>query len=104
MKKIKPLEFACLIPFCIIGILIGINTQRTFNIAEEDAYISIILTIILGIIPIILFSYIHNYEKDLKINKKVITIKDAYNFYLRNNELEKANNNDFEIKGDLNEV
>ena len=43
MKKIKPLEFACFIPFCIIGILIGINTQRTFNIAEEDAYISIIL-------------------------------------------------------------
>lgn len=30
--------------------------------------------------------------KDLKINKKVITIKDAYNFYLKNNELEKANN------------
>ena len=79
MKKIKPLEFACFIPFCVIGILIGINTQRTFNMTEEDAYISIILTIILGIIPIILFSYIHNYEKDLKIidylNKKRNTRK-----------------------------
>ena len=78
MKKIKPLEFACLIPFCIIGILIGINTQRTFNIAEEDAYISIILTIILGIIPIILFSYIHNYEKDLKINNKIEKLYGKY--------------------------
>ena len=84
MKKIKPLEFACFIPFCIIGILIGINTQRTFNIAEEDAYISIILTIILGIIPIILFSYIHNYEKDLKINNK---IEKLYGKYLTSDRL-----------------
>ena len=30
--------------------------------------------------------------KDLKIIKKVITVKDAYNFYIKINEIEKANN------------
>ena len=30
--------------------------------------------------------------KDLKITKKVITVKDAYNFYIKINEIEKANN------------
>ena len=31
-------------------------------------------------------------KKDLKITKKVITVKDAYNFYIKINEIEKANN------------
>ena len=31
-------------------------------------------------------------KKDLKITKKVITVKDAYNFYIKINEMEKANN------------
>lgn len=30
--------------------------------------------------------------QNLKINKKVITVKDAYNFYIQINEIEKANN------------
>lgn len=31
-------------------------------------------------------------NQDLKITKKVITVKDAYNFYIKINEIEKANN------------
>ena len=31
-------------------------------------------------------------KRDLKITKKVITVKDAYNFYIKINEMEKANN------------
>ena len=31
-------------------------------------------------------------KQDLKINKKTVTIRDAYNYYLKNNEMEKANN------------
>lgn len=63
--KINSLQFGTLVSFTILSTLIGIGFNDVTNIAKVDAYISIILSYIIGFIPIFIFIYLFNQEKTL---------------------------------------
>lgn len=68
--KINSLQFSSLFSFTILSTLIGIGFNNIITIAKVDSYISIIIAYILGFIPILLFIYLFNQEKN--INELII--------------------------------
>lgn len=69
--KINSLQFSIFIWYFITSSLIGIGVNLITSIAEKDAYISIIISYIIGFIPILLFIYLFN--KNISITE--LTIK-----------------------------
>ena len=69
-KKITILEFLILIYFAIRSSLTGISGMLLASSAGESAWISLILGVILGIVPLLLFFYIASYKPDLNIFEK----------------------------------
>ena len=74
MKKISYLELASLIIIEIVTLNLGINFNILRQNINNDAWISIILSYVIGFIPIFLIIYISNYQKDLPINEKIIKL------------------------------
>jgi len=68
--KINSLQFGTLVSFTILSSLIGIGFNNVTRMAKADAYISIIISYIIGFIPILLFIYLFNQEKT--INELII--------------------------------
>ena len=62
--KINSLQYSSILALLIYIPILGIGTHSIINIAKNDAYLSTIITAILGIIIILLFNYIHSYNKD----------------------------------------
>ena len=58
--KINSLQFSIFIWYFITSSLIGIGVNLITSIAEKDSYISIIISYIIGFIPILLFIYLFN--------------------------------------------
>ena len=63
--KINSLQFGTLVSFTILSTLIGIGFNNVTRISKVDSYISIILAYIIGFIPILLFIYLFNQEKNI---------------------------------------
>jgi len=63
--KINSLQFSTLFSFTILSTLIGIGFNNVINIAKADSYISIIIAYIIGFIPLLLFIYLFNQEKNI---------------------------------------
>lgn len=74
MKKITNLEFGSIIYFIIRAYFVGVSLNALLFISKQDNWISILFGIIIGIIPLLLYIYIFNYEPDLDINKKNIKL------------------------------
>ena len=74
MKKISHIELSSLL-LCII---ITFNSGLTLNIIKNnlgiDSWIAILLSYIIGIIPIIIIIYISNYQDELNIFQKNINL------------------------------
>lgn len=70
-NKLTNIQFSCLIFFPIFAFFSGIGTHNLINIAKVDAYISVLLSYIIGLIPLGLFLLIFNYKKDLDIKDKI---------------------------------
>lgn len=73
MKKnsINSLQISALVLSIITSFIIGISILNAFRIAKIDGYIAIIISAILGIIPIILMLYISNFKPNLNIKEKI---------------------------------
>ena len=65
--KLSIFQFSCLITYPILSLFSGINTYNILKISNINAYISIIISYILGIIPI----FIYNYKENLSIKDKI---------------------------------
>lgn len=63
--KINSLQFSTLFSFTILSTLIGIGFNNVTRIAKVDSYISVILAYIIGFIPVLLFIYLFNQEKNI---------------------------------------
>lgn len=68
--KFSSFSFACLLVFPILSLFTGIGTYNIIRIAGVDAYMSPIIAGILGIIVLLMFIYIFNYETDKTIVEK----------------------------------
>lgn len=64
-KKITSLEVCSLSWQFILASVIGITTYITFFSVKQDAWISLIISGILGFIPLGIYLYLMNYRKDL---------------------------------------
>ena len=72
--KINSLQYAAILAFLIYIPTLGIGTHLIINISKNDAYISTIIMGILGIIILLLFNYIHSYNKDESISTTIINL------------------------------
>lgn len=74
MKKITNLEIGSITYFLIRAYFIGITFNNLLTLTKQDSWICVLIGIFLGIIPIMLFFYIFNYEPSLNINQKNIKL------------------------------
>lgn len=65
MIKINSLQFGTIIFFFIFASLIGISVNNTAFYASRDAVISVILSYVIGFIPIIIFLYLFKQDKNI---------------------------------------
>lgn len=73
-KKLRSLEICCLYYFIIRASFLGVTSNNILRLARQDAWISILVGTILGLIPFGLFLYISNrYPNDtiFSLNKKL---------------------------------
>ena len=95
MKKISYIELSSVLLCIIISFHSGITINILKNQTGIDSWISIILSYIIGIIPILLTLYISNYQEKLNIFEKNISlfgeilgktlnysIYDRYNYFI----------------------
>ena len=73
-NKLNPLQFSCLLIFPILSMFSGIGLYNIIKISNIDSYISTIISTILGLLIILLFINILNYEKDLTLPEKNIKL------------------------------
>ncbi len=75
MKKISSLEYNTLIWFLTRATFIEITAEILLNTAHQDSWISIIIALIIGLIPICLYSYLKNKypnQNIIQINKQLL--------------------------------
>ncbi len=73
-KKLRSLEICCLYYFIIRASFLGVTSSNLLHLAKQDAWISILVGTLLGLIPLGLFLYISNrYPNDtiFSLNKKL---------------------------------
>ena len=73
MKKITSLEYNTLLWFLTRATFIEITAEILLNNAHQDSWISILIAIIIGILPFLLYSYLKNKSPDkniIQINKE----------------------------------
>ena len=66
-KKITVLEMSSLTWQLMLSSGIGIAAYVAFFSVKQDAWIAIIISGILGLIPLFIYLYLMNYKKDLNI-------------------------------------
>ena len=69
-EKINNLDISSILFLQLFSCSLGIAPYITIKITGIDAYISIIIGTIIGIIPILILIYIFNYEIDKPIHIK----------------------------------
>lgn len=74
MNKVNKSEMGALTFFLVRAFYIGITFNNLINISKQDSYISMIIAIILGFIPLGIIYYIFNYEPDISLPFKNIKL------------------------------
>lgn len=68
--KLTAFSFACLLSSPIFSLFSGVGSYNLIHIAGIDAWISVLISFIFGIIPFLIFLYIFNYQPTLNILEK----------------------------------
>ena len=68
--KLTAFQFACLLGSPIFSLFSGIGSHNLIRITGVDAWISVLISFVLGLIPFLLFLYIFNYQPTLNILEK----------------------------------
>ena len=69
--KISNLQYNSLMWFLIRGCFIGVSLNNIIYVSHQDSTLSVLLAIILGFIPLLLYFYIRNYQPTLDIFEKI---------------------------------
>lgn len=67
----KSLSYASVMFFIIISSFIGMSFQLSVTSAKQDLWISLILSFIIGIIPMLMIKYIASYQPDKPFRNKI---------------------------------
>ncbi len=67
MKKITSMEYNSLVWFLIRAGYIGITISTIISISKRDSWISVLIALVLGFIPLAIFSYLRNYDENKNI-------------------------------------
>lgn len=68
METIKKNQYSVILFFLIRAPFLGIIINSLFNIARQDALISVGISFIIGLIPLIIFLLLLNHDENLNIN------------------------------------
>ena len=71
MKKISYLEIASLVIIQTVTTFFGISVSILKEGAGVNAWLSALISYIIGIIPLLMILYISNYKQELELNKKI---------------------------------
>ncbi len=74
MKKINNFEISSLIVIITVTLYAGINLGILKECTGINSWFTVIISNIIGIIPLLMYLYISNYQKDLPINQKINTL------------------------------
>ncbi len=74
MKKISSFQFNSLIWFVMRASYIGLSLSNIINISKQDSWIAGFIALILGLIPLIIFLYLKNYDKTKNIAEINLTL------------------------------
>jgi len=77
-KAINSLQLGCLILCPVLSASIGIGLYNAIQIAGVDNYISIFLSIFIGLIPLAMIIYIAKYKEDLNLIEKINNLYGKY--------------------------
>lgn len=70
-EKLTSLQFSCLIAFPLLALFSGIGTHNTIKLTGVDSYIAVLISYLIGLLPLGLFLSIFNYKKELDIKEKI---------------------------------
>jgi spore germination protein KB len=73
-NKVSSFQFACLIIYPILSLFSGIGMYNVVNNSGVDAYIAVIIAMILGFLVLGMFLLILNYKEDLTLPEKNICL------------------------------
>lgn len=71
MKKINTLGLSSIMVFMMVNMYSGINLTLIKNTTGINALLAVLLSNIIGLIPLLLFFYISKYKSDLPLNSKI---------------------------------
>ena len=71
MRKVNNYEIISLLMFINITMYLGININIIKITTGANAWLTVLISNIIGFIPLILFLYIANYKPELKLNEKI---------------------------------
>ena len=74
MKKISSLEYNSLIFFVMRASFMGLALGNIINITKQDSWIPGLISLFLGLIPLTIFIYLKNYDKDKNIAELVLSL------------------------------
>ena len=69
MRKVNNYEIISLLMFINITMYLGININIIKTTTGVNAWLTVLISNIIGFIPLILFLYIANYKPELKLNE-----------------------------------
>ena len=77
-KKVNSLQVSCLITFILVSTITGIGMTNIIKITGRDAYLSVLVAGILGIIPFTIILRVNDKDNDLTISEIVNKIFGKY--------------------------
>lgn len=74
MKEISSLEYNSLIFFTMRASFIGLSLGNIINITKQDSWISGLIALIIGLIPLFIFIYLKKYNKEKNIAELILSL------------------------------
>ena len=71
MKKISNLEISSLVVIITVTMYAGINIDLIKEVTNTNGWIAVIISNIIGLLPLLIYLYIANYKPSIPINKKI---------------------------------
>jgi len=71
MKKISNLEISSLVVIITVTMYAGINIDLIKEVTNTNGWIAVIISNIIGLLPLLIYLYIANYKPSIAINKKI---------------------------------
>ena len=70
MKKMSNFEIGAITYFLIRAYFVGLSFNILLNTSKQQSFVSMIISLLLGIVYLVLFFYIQDYEPNLTIIEK----------------------------------